>query len=67
MPKKRLKERAGHPVRCECGNLLGRFDAEDDHSGVYMQCGHCWGWAYVSNQQLCEAKGDIRATTTYER
>jgi hypothetical protein len=40
-------------VRCMCGNALGLFLPEGDHSGVYMKCFACGETVKINNAELC--------------
>ena len=48
------RKKFGVEVRCPCGHVLGRFAAEDDHSGVIMQCPVCLKQIYISNGYMQE-------------
>lgn len=43
-------------VRCKCKKKLGRFDSEDDHSGVLMECPKCKKTVRISNGFICEVE-----------
>jgi phage FluMu protein Com len=52
------------PVKCgKCQHILGRFEAEGDHSGVWMECPKCKEVIFISNQKLAFEEEDTVVAT----